>query len=160
MNNTPSSPAAPRDQHQPVDSTTRSQPDDTGTDWDYLEALTPEENRANAESDPDAVILTPEQRRRLRPVPDPRTIREQLGLTQEAFSQLFEIPLGTLRDWEQGRRFIDASARTLLRAIAFAPNVITAAIQSGTIQNIPPSASALSPTTEPEEESSPATSGR
>jgi len=28
--------------------------------------------------------------------------RESLGLTQEGFSKRFEIPLGTLRNWEQG----------------------------------------------------------
>lgn len=101
-----------------------SRPDEIGTDWAYLEALTPEENRANAESDPDAMILTRDQRRRLRPVPDPRAIRQGLGLTQDEFARQFGIPVGTLRDWEQGRRFIDATARTLLRTIALAPDVV------------------------------------
>ena len=100
-----------------------------GTDWAYLEAMTDEENRANAESDPDAVLLTDEQRRRLRRVPDPRAIRDRLGLTQREFADRFGIPIGTLRDWEQGRRFIDATARTLLRTIALAPDVVARANQ-------------------------------
>lgn len=102
-------------------------PSGTGTDWAYLEAMTDEENQANAGSDPDAVILTDEQRQRLRRVPDPRAIREQLGLTQEAFSRRFGIPVGTLRDWEQGRRFIDATGRALLRTIAVAPDIVAQA---------------------------------
>ena len=100
-----------------------------GTDWAYLESMTDEENRANAESDPDAVVLTDDQRRRLRRVPDPRAIRETLGLTQRAFADRFGIPVGTLRDWEQGRRVIDATARTLLRTIALAPDVVAQANQ-------------------------------
>lgn len=106
------------------------QPDETGTDWAYLEALTDEENRANAASDPDAAGLTDEQRRRLRRVPNPRAIREQLGLTQEAFSRRFGVPVGTLRDWEQGRRFIDATGRALLRTIAVAPDIVAQANES------------------------------
>lgn len=110
--------------HHVAATTSEAEPDEAGIDWAYLAELTPEENRANAASDPDAVILTDEQRRRLRPVPDPRAIRKQLGLTQHEFSRRFEVPLGTLRDWEQGRRFIDATARVLLRTIALAPDLV------------------------------------
>ena len=112
------------DRRHVAPTTSEAGPDEAGIDWAYLEALTPEENRANGARDPDAVILTVEQRRRLRPVPDPRAIRKQLGLTQHEFSRRFEIPLGTLRDWEQGRRFIDATARVLLRTIALAPDIV------------------------------------
>ena len=110
---------------------------EAGTDWAYLEAITDEENRANEESDPDAVILTPDERRRLRRVPDPRAIREQLGLTQRGFADRFGIPVGTLRDWEQGRRFVDATARTLLRTIARAPDVVAQANQPDVRQPSP-----------------------
>lgn len=30
--------------------------------------------------------------------------RTELGMTQEEFAKEFDIPLGTLRDWEQGLR--------------------------------------------------------
>ena len=105
----------------------RSGVDENGTDRDDLEALTDEENRADAERDPDAVSITPEERRRLRRVPDPAAIRQGLGLTREAFSPRFEIPLGTPRDREQGRRFIDGAAGSLLRTIALAPDVVAGA---------------------------------
>lgn len=112
------------DQGRAVVRTSDRRRDRPRTDWARLEAMTPEENRTNAESDPDAVILTDDQRRRLQPVPDPRAIRQGLGLTQQEFAHRFEIPLGTLSDWEQGRRFIDATARVLLRTIALAPEVV------------------------------------
>ena len=45
---------------------------------------------------------TPEERARARRVPRVRTLRRVLGLTQEEFAARYQIPLGTLRDWEQG----------------------------------------------------------
>jgi putative transcriptional regulator len=47
-----------------------------------------------------------------------KTLRRALGLTQEEFATQFYIPLGTLRDWEQGRTEPDQPARAYLRAIA------------------------------------------
>src|SRR5680860_945195 len=75
---------------------------DNETDWARLEAMTDEEALQNALNDPDSLPLTPEQRTRLRRVPNPQAIRLAMGLTQEAFARRFEIAVGTLRDWEQG----------------------------------------------------------
>ncbi|HET7460872.1 MAG TPA: helix-turn-helix domain-containing protein [Longimicrobium sp.] len=36
--------------------------------------------------------------------PDPRAIRERLGMTQERFAAVLCIGVKTLRNWEQGRR--------------------------------------------------------
>jgi DNA-binding transcriptional regulator YiaG len=47
-----------------------------------------------------------------------KIIRRVLGLTQEEFAARFQIPLATLRDWEQGVAEPDAIARAYLRAIA------------------------------------------
>jgi putative transcriptional regulator len=47
--------------------------------------------------------MTPEQLETARRVPRVHTLRRALGLTQEEFAARFHIPLGTLRDWEQGR---------------------------------------------------------
>ena len=98
------------------------------TDWARLEAMTEEEIEANALSDPDNPPLTPEELARMRPVPNPRRIRERLTLTQEQFAERFEIPLGTLRDWEQGVSFPDQSARTLLRVIDKDPEAVVNAL--------------------------------
>jgi putative transcriptional regulator len=73
------------------------------TDWDRLRAMTDEEVTAAAMNDPDARPLTPEQLRAGHRVPRTRTLRRALGLTQEEFAVRYHIPLGTLRDWEQGR---------------------------------------------------------
>ncbi|MBA2744451.1 MAG: transcriptional regulator, partial [Chthoniobacterales bacterium] len=40
-----------------------------------------------------------------------------LGMTQQQFSAAFALPIGTVRDWEQGRKRPDAPARALLRVI-------------------------------------------
>ena len=48
--------------------------------------MTEEEIEANALADPDNPPLTPEELARMRPVPDPRRIRERLKLTQEQFA--------------------------------------------------------------------------
>lgn len=99
------------------------------TDWDYVERLTPEDARRNALDDPDSQPLTPELRARLRRVPDPKAIRTRLGLSQEAFARQFEIALGTLRDWEQGVRIPDSTARAYLRVIDRNPDAVSAALE-------------------------------
>lgn len=54
-------------------------------------------------------------------VPDVRAIREALGLSQQAFSSAYRIPLPTLKGWEQGRRQPDATASAYLSVIARLP---------------------------------------
>ena len=60
--------------------------------------------------------------------PDVRAIRAQLKLTQPAFARRFGLPLGTVRDWEQGRAVPDQAARTLLRVIARDPEAVQRAL--------------------------------
>ena len=56
------------------------------------------------------------------PVTHPRDLRLRLGLTQEAFSAFLRVPLGTIRNWEQGRTPPDPAARTLLALVAGDPD--------------------------------------
>jgi putative transcriptional regulator len=65
----------------------------------------------------------------LRRAPNPQAIRASLGLTQEAFARRFEIALGTLRDWEQGVRIPDSTAKAYLRVIEANPEAVVAALQ-------------------------------
>lgn len=51
----------------------------------------------------------------------PKEIRERLHMSQSKFSQAFGIPLGTLRNWEQGTRKIDSSSMAYLRTIMLHP---------------------------------------
>ena len=50
-------------------------------------------------------------------MPRAKTLRPALGLTQEELAARFQIPLGTLRDWEQGKAEPDQSARAYLRQL-------------------------------------------
>ena len=46
-----------------------------------------------------------------------KSIRMATGLTQDKFCKLIDVKLGTLRNWEQGRREPTGPAKALLRAI-------------------------------------------
>lgn len=87
-------------------------------DWSRADAMTDAEVHAAAMTDPDARPMTDEEFARAKRVPRAKTLRRALGLTQEEFATRFQIPLGTLRDWEQGKTEPDQTARAYLRAIA------------------------------------------
>lgn len=56
-----------------------------------------------------------------------KEIRKITGLTQEKFCKLIDVKMGTLRNWEQGRREPTGPAKALLRAIKNDPkHVLTA----------------------------------
>jgi putative transcriptional regulator len=102
---------------------------DTGTDWDAVNALTDEEVHAAALSDPDAQPLpqgTDEELEKLglHRVVNTKRLRDRLGMTQEAFADVYRIPVGTLRDWEQRRKIPDAPARAYLRVIEKNPEMV------------------------------------
>lgn len=46
-----------------------------------------------------------------------REIRQATGLSQAKFAAVIDVQLGTLRNWEQGRREPTGPAKALLRAI-------------------------------------------
>ena len=56
-------------------------------------------------------------------------IRKSVGLSQEEFSEEFEIALATLRKWEQGKRVPRGPANVLLRVIKFSPKAVLKALQ-------------------------------
>jgi putative transcriptional regulator len=101
------------------------------TDWARLRAMTDEEVAVAALRDPDAQPLTPERLRSMRRVPRARTIRRALSLTQEEFAARYHIPIGTLRDWEQGRSEPDQPARAYLTVIAHDPEGVQRALGGG-----------------------------
>lgn len=63
-------------------------------------------------------------------VADARAIREQLGLSQQAFARAYRIPLATLKGWEQGRRQPDATASAYLSVISRLPDEARTALQA------------------------------
>lgn len=100
-------------------------------DWREFDAMTDEEVHAAASTDPDARPMTDAEWDAAPKVPRARIIRRALGLTQEEFAARFQIPLGTLRDWEQGKAEPDQSARAYLRAIAGDAAAVQRALQAG-----------------------------
>ena len=56
------------------------------------------------------------------------TRRHAPSLSQNAFAARFGIPVGSLRDWEQGRRAPDAAAQSYLRVIARMPEAVARAL--------------------------------
>ena len=93
-----------------------------------LRAMTEAEIEAAAASDPDTRPMTPEQLRSARRVPRTKTLRRALALTQEEFASRYHIPVGTLRDWEQGRSEPDQPARAYLTVIARDPEGVRKAL--------------------------------
>lgn len=93
-----------------------------------MRAMTEVEIAAAAAADPDARPMTNEQFRKARRVPRAKTLRRALGLTQEEFAARYQIPIGTLRDWEQGRAEPDQPARAYLKAIAGDPEAVRRAL--------------------------------
>jgi putative transcriptional regulator len=57
-------------------------------------------------------------------VVDVKAIRESEGLSQEAFAKRYGFTVASVRDWEQGRRRPERSARILLTLIQREPEVV------------------------------------
>jgi putative transcriptional regulator len=101
------------------------------SDWPHLDAMTDQEAEANALADPDNPPMTQEQLRAAHRMPQVKVIRRAFRLTQEEFSARYHIPLGTLRDWEQGRSMPDQTARAYLKVIAVNPDGTAQALAKG-----------------------------
>jgi len=95
-----------------------------------MRPMTEEEISAAAAADPDARPMTAAEWQNARRVSRAKTLRRALGMTQEEFATRYQIPLGTLRDWEQGRAEPDQTARAYLKAIAGDPTAVQRALQA------------------------------
>jgi putative transcriptional regulator len=61
------------------------------------------------------------------PIPDVRSIREHLRMSQAEFAERFNLSRRTIQQWEQHRAMPDMPARVLLKAIQRAPKIIAEA---------------------------------
>ena len=61
-------------------------------------------------------------------LPDVKAIRRSLRMSQHKFAIAYRIPLSTLKNWEQGRRYPDAPAAAYLLAIKRRPKEIMEAM--------------------------------
>ena len=86
-----------------------------------MRPMTEDEVARAAFRDPDGRPMTRHELRGAKRVPQVKTLRRALGMTQEMFSARFQIPIGTLRDWEQGRAKPDQPTRAYLKVIAHDP---------------------------------------
>ena len=53
-----------------------------------------------------------------------------MNMTQEEFATRFHLPLGTVRDWEQGSHRPDKAAQVLLAVIENDPDAVARALES------------------------------
>ena len=100
------------------------------SDWRAFDAMSEDARHRAAVADPDALPATEAQLARARRVPTVRALRKKLNLTQEQFSARFHLPLGTVRDWEQGAHRPDKAAQVLLTVIAKDPEAVARALKS------------------------------
>jgi putative transcriptional regulator len=112
-----------------ADNTMKRSAKPTKHDWSRFDTMTEKQRHAAAMSDPDAQPLGPDDFKRMKRTPRVKIIRRALGLTQEQFAARFHIPLGTLRDWEQGVAQPDQSARAYLTVIARDPDAVCKALE-------------------------------
>jgi putative transcriptional regulator len=99
------------------------------SDWRAFDAMGDQERHRAAASDPDAHPATAGQLARARRAPSVRALRQKLNLTQEQFAARFHLPLGTVRDWEQGAHRPDKAAQVLLTVIARDPDAVARALE-------------------------------
>ncbi|MEG3135409.1 NadS family protein [Rouxiella sp. T17] len=59
-----------------------------------------------------------------------KNIRQATGLSQSGFAQLISVSVGTLKNWEQGRREPTGPAKALLKAIERDPVHVLSALSS------------------------------
>ena len=71
---------------------------------------------------------TPKQPSEVLEVPEPKYIREKLNLSQVEFAEFLGVKIGTLRNWEQGRRSVPATAKRLLKIADKYPDVFLASV--------------------------------
>ncbi len=100
------------------------------TDWRAFDAMSEEERHRAALSDPDSPPATEAQLAQARRIPTVRALRQRLKLTQEEFTARFHLPLGTVRDWEQGAHRPDKAAQVLLTVIAKDPDAVARALET------------------------------
>jgi len=96
-----------------------------------MRPMTQKQIDAAAQSDPDNRPLTPADFARMKRTPQVKIIRRALGLSQDDFAARYHIPIGTLRDWEQGRATPDQAARAYLTVIARDPEAVRKALDAG-----------------------------
>ena len=82
---------------------------------------TPEVDLANQQAEDDAEAMQDAAR-------FVRRVRQRLGLTQQEFARRIDVPLDTIRNWEQGKRYPTGAARALLKVLDRVPKAALSAL--------------------------------
>ena len=64
-----------------------------------------------------------------------KAVRKRLAMTQKEFAETFALPLGTVREWEIGRRVPDQAAKVLLSVIAAKPKMVQKVVAQSRLSN-------------------------
>jgi putative transcriptional regulator len=91
-----------------------------------IEATTEEDILRQSIEDGEIPDVEPSEARLVVP---PKVIREKMAMTQDEFAAALQIPLATLRNWEQGRVIPDPAARSLLTIVAKEPKIALRALK-------------------------------
>ena len=83
--------------------------------------------------DPENPPLTDAQLARMKRISPAKHLRFRLGLSQQEFAARYQIPIGTLRDWEQHRSEPDAPARAYLKVIAADPEGVAEKLEMNAV---------------------------
>ena len=90
-----------------------------------LDATTEEDIRRHKAEDGYAELVPPATAGVVLP---PKELRIKLALTQQEMADALRIPVGTWRNWEQGRVALDPAARSLLAIVQAEPIVALGAL--------------------------------
>ena len=58
-----------------------------------------------------------------------RRVRRKLGFNQAEFADCIDVPIDTIRNWEQGKRCPTGAAKALLKVLDKAPEAALAALR-------------------------------
>lgn len=95
------------------------------TDWARVDATTDEGIARQIAEDPDtAPDLSDAELVAAMAI----STRHRLGLSQQAFSARYGIPMETLLEWERGEKQPETTAFSYLRVIASAPDIVERAL--------------------------------
>ncbi|MCX7381048.1 MAG: helix-turn-helix domain-containing protein [Alphaproteobacteria bacterium] len=98
-----------------------------GIDWAKVDATDDADIAAQIAADPDTAPVLSDVEHIASQV---KLVRHRLSLTQAEFARRFQVSLGTVRDWEQGRRQPDGPAQVLLWVIDREPEAVLRALAS------------------------------
>lgn len=106
-----------------------------GTGWEEVvrEPLAPTDPDFEPVYDPENPPLTEAQLARMKRISPAKALRFRLGLSQQEFAARYQIPIGTLRDWEQHRSEPDAPARAYLKVIAADPEGVAEKLEMNVV---------------------------